>query len=64
MDEKEKTKKKVKKAKDGTEDNLSDIKEAANEESQMSELIYEPDEEYGAGGDDDDFGAAGGDDDY
>ena len=64
VDEKEKTKKKAKKTKEGTDDNLSDIKEAANEESQMSELIYEPDEEYGAGGDDDDFGAAGGDDDY
>ena len=63
VDEKEKTKKKAKKTKEGTDDNLSDIKEAANEESHMSELIYEPDEEYGAAGDDD-FGAAGGDDDY
>ena len=64
VDEKEKTKKKAKKTKEGTDDNLSDIKEAANAESHMSELIYEPNEECGSGGDDDDFGAAGGDDDY
>jgi len=51
-----------KKDKTGTEERLSEVEEAEIEDSQLSELVYVPEEEYGGGNDEDDFGAVANDD--